>query len=64
MTEENITLEMITTWSKQLDYCIEKQEKLSDWEIDFMSSIYKDFNEKRELSIRQSFKLNEIYNKI
>ena len=64
MSKETITEEMIDRWDKQLEYCIEHQDKLNDWEIEFISSIFKQKEYRNDLTIKQSFKLNDIYNKI
>jgi len=64
MSKEIITEEMIGKWNKQITYCIEEQEKLNDWEVEFISSIFKYFENNKKLSIKQSFKLNSIYNKL
>ena len=63
MSKENITQVMKDKWKKQIEYCIEKQERLNNWEIEFISSIYKYLENNNELSIKQSFTLNKIYNK-
>ena len=64
MNKENKTQDMLDKWNKQIQYCIEKQEKLSNWELDFISFIYKFLEKNSKLSIKQSFKLNSIYNKL
>ena len=63
MSKENITQRMINKWYKQIIYCMKCVGKLNNWEMEFISSIYKQFNKYNKLSIYQSFKLNEIYNK-
>lgn len=56
----NITDEMRQKWNERIEFCIDNQGKLSDWEREFIDSIYG----KNDLSIKQSFKLGEIYRRI
>jgi hypothetical protein len=55
----NITDEMKAKWKHQIAFLEERQDKLSDWELGFIDSI-----EGKDLSLKQSFKLGEIYRKI
>ncbi len=64
MSEENITQDMIDKWNKQLEYCIENENKLHNWEQEHISSYFKYLSKNGKLSIRQSFVLNKIYNRL
>ena len=55
----NITDEMRTKWKHQIGFLEEKQDILSDWELGFLDSIGG-----KDLSLKQSFKLGEIYRRI
>lgn len=48
-------------WNIRIDYCVEHQDELNDWELGFIESIcLKD----KDLTIRESFKLGEIFHKL
>ena len=55
----NITDEMRTKWKYQITFLEEKQTNLSDWELGFLDSI-----SGKDLSLKQSFKLGEIFRRI
>lgn len=61
---ENITQEMIDRWNKQLEYCIENQHKLNEWEEEFVDSVSKYLSDNKKLKFKQSCVLRKIYNKL
>ena len=56
----NITDEMRAKWKNQIDFLEERQNKLSDWELGFIDSV----GTGKDLTLKQSFKLGEIYRRI
>jgi hypothetical protein len=56
----NITDEMRTKWKKQIAFLEEHQDRLSEWELGFVDSV----GNGKDLSLKQSFKLGEIYRRI
>lgn len=56
----NITDEMREKWKKRIDFLKNKPGLLSEWELSFVDSIDKG----KDLSLKQSFKLGEIYRRI
>lgn len=51
-------------WKERLAFCIKYTDRLSDWEIGFIDSIDSQFDKKGELTLKQSFKLGQIYHKL
>jgi len=53
-------------WRRYTAFCIKHMDKLNDWEVDFIDGIAEmlDMNPPRELSIKRSFKLGEIYHRL
>lgn len=52
-------------WTERIEYCWIRINKLNDWEADFISGMhYKWGWYKIELSLRESFKLSEIFYKL
>jgi len=51
-------------WAKRVAFCLEQQNLLTDWELDFIESIDKQLDEKNDLTLRQSFKLGEIFKRM
>lgn len=56
----NITDEMRDKWGHRIEFCISRQAKLTEWELGFIDSI-KDL---KDLSLKQSFKLGEVYRRL
>jgi hypothetical protein len=59
----DITMEK---WKRYATFCAKHSDKLNDWEIGFIDDIVEmlEMNPPRELSIKRSFKLGEIYHKL
>lgn len=55
-----ITDEMRDKWKTQIDFLEERQNRLSEWELGFVDSV----GNGKDLSLKQSFKLGEIYRRI
>jgi hypothetical protein len=55
----NITDEMREKWRQRIAFLESEQGKLSDWELGFIDSIGG-----KDLSLKQSFKLGEIYRRV
>ena len=51
-------------WSTRTDYLIEQQNKLTDWEIGFIEDMDRKLDSGMDLTIKQSFKLGEIFKRI
>ena len=56
-------------WSSRIKYCIENQSGLTDWELGFIESLnsmrcFKDNELNMDLSLKQSYKLGEIYHRL
>lgn len=58
--QETITDEMRIRWKQQIAFLEDAQDRLSDWELGFIESVGRG----KDLSIRQSFKLGEIYHRV
>jgi hypothetical protein len=59
-----ITQEMRDKWTRHIAFCKKHTNKLDEWSLGFIDSIDKLISEKKDLTIKQSFKLGEIYHKI
>ncbi len=55
-----ITKEMRERWKIRIEFLKDNHKRLSDWESTFIASI----DNGNDLSLKQSFKLGEIYNTI
>jgi hypothetical protein len=53
-------------WKRYCAFCVKHMDRLSDWEVSFIDGIAEmlDMNPPRELSIKRSFKLGEIYHRL
>lgn len=52
-------------WAKRIAFCLKYQDILSDWELGFLESIINRLSdEKVDLSLKQSFKLGEIFKRV
>ena len=52
-------------WIKRVAFCLKYQDILSDWELGFLESIINRLSdEKVDLSLKQSFKLGEIFKRV
>ncbi len=51
-------------WAKRIAFCWDQQDLLTGWEIGFIESIDKQMDEENDLTLRQSFKLGEIFKRV
>jgi len=51
-------------WKKRVDFLMKHQDYLSDWELEFLESVYDKVENDQELTMHQSKKLGEIYHKL
>jgi len=51
-------------WHNRVDFCIAHTDKMSDWEVAFVDDMNTVLDRGRDLTLRQSFKLNEVYHKV
>jgi len=59
-----ITPERRAKWDRQIHFLCEHSGYLNDWETGFVDSIELRRSEGKDLSIQQSFKLNEIFHRV
>ena len=64
MSKENIPQERIDEWNKQLEYCMENDSRLQDWEREHVDGYSKHLSDYGYLTWRQSKTLRQIYNRI
>lgn len=55
-----ITESMREKWRERIDFLLDNQSALTDWELSFIESV----DSVRDLTIKQSFKLGEIFNRV
>ncbi len=51
-------------WVKRINWLIDQQDKLNDWEIGFIESVDRLLETGFDLTLRQSYKLGEIFKRI
>ena len=51
-------------WRTRTDWLIEQQDKLTDWELGFIEKMDILLDREMDLTLRQSFKLGEIFKRI
>ncbi len=51
-------------WRTRTDWLIEQQDKLTDWELGFIEKMDILLDREMDLTIRESFKLGEIFKRI
>ena len=51
-------------WAKRVEYLIENQDGLTDWEIGFVESMERRLGAGLDLTFGQSIKLGEVFKKI
>lgn len=56
-----VTDEMREKWKGRVSFCKKHHHALGDWALSFIDSIDVQLNAGRDLSLKQSFKLGEIY---
>ena len=56
-----VTEERKQLWRRQLNYLAANLSKLTEWELDFVQSVSRQFDYKDTMSIWQSSKLREIF---
>lgn len=59
-----ITDEMREKWRHRVTFCKDRPASLNDWMLDFIDSLDAQLNAGRDLTIKQSFKLGEIYHEV
>lgn len=61
---KGITPELRAKWKHRAEYCADHVSKSNEWQVGFIDSISAQLQEGRDLSLRQSFKLSEIYHEV
>lgn len=51
-------------WDEYLDFVIDNQDNLNDWELEFIDDMWAKRSRGEDLTIRQSFRLNKIKKRI
>lgn len=51
-------------WDDKINYCIENQDHLSDWELGFIDSVSSRRDRGEDLTWGQSIKLNQVFAKV
>lgn len=51
-------------WIKRTNWLIEQQDKLNDWELGFIESVDGLLETEKDLTLKQSYKLGEIFKRI
>lgn len=59
-----VTDEMREKWRHRVNFCKKHPNKLNDWMLGFIDSLDAQLSSGRDLSLKQSFKLGEIYHEI
>lgn len=59
-----ISNQMRRKWRRRIDYLIERQEDMNDWERGFVDDMDKRLSEEKDLTIGQAYKLGEIFKEI
>lgn len=59
-----VTDEMREKWKHRVAFCKDHLGDLDDWSIDFIDSIDMQLSAGNDLTLRQSFKLGQIYHEV
>lgn len=51
-------------WSDQVQYLLDHAEEMTDWEVEFVDSMEELLSRGADLSMKQSFKLRQIYDDV
>lgn len=51
-------------WDDKINYCIEQQDHLTEWEMEFIDSLSDWRSKERDLTHKQSKTLNRIFEKV
>ena len=62
LPHELVSPETRQKWHQRIEYLLEAgEDRLTDWEAAFVQDVEKQLADGRDLSLRQSSKLNQIY---
>jgi hypothetical protein len=59
-----ISEETKNKWRDKINFCVDNQDKLSEWEMDFIDSIDDWLSKGKDLTHKQTKVLNRIFEKV